>query len=150
MYLEASTGWLFSWRSYLDTPGVAQLSHMKNLFAPRKWYDLIPDQFHTVVTGGYGTVAPLGIGSVTTDTYATAARTPDGASIMVYMPTARAITVDMSKLAGTTAARWYDPTIGEYIDVSGSPFANTGTRQFTPPGRNQDDDGDWVLVLDVN
>ena len=46
------TGWLSSWRSRLDTPGVTQLSYMKNLFAPRKWYDLVPDQTHTVVTVG--------------------------------------------------------------------------------------------------
>jgi hypothetical protein len=27
---------------------------MKNLFVSAKWYDLIPDQTHTVVTAGYG------------------------------------------------------------------------------------------------
>jgi Protein of unknown function (DUF4038)/Putative collagen-binding domain of a collagenase len=144
------TGWLFNWRSYLDTPGVIQLSHMKNLFAPRKWYDLVPDQTHTVVTEGYGTPAPFGTGSVTTDTYATAARTSDGTLVIVYMPTTRTITVDMSKLSGPAAATWYDPTIGEHIDVSGSPFANTGISQFTPAGKNHDGDGDWVLVLEAN
>jgi hypothetical protein len=143
------TGWFFSWRSHLDTPGVMQLSYMKNLFVSRKWYDLIPDQIHTVVTDGYGTPASLRSGSVTADTYATAARTPDGTLIIAYMPTIRTIAVDMSKLSGSTAARWYDPTACEYIDVSGSPFANTGTRQFTPPGKNHDGDGDWLLVLEV-
>src|SRR5882724_7892706 len=41
------------WEANLDTPGVVQLSYMKNLFAPRKWYDLVPDQTHTVLTAGY-------------------------------------------------------------------------------------------------
>ena len=41
------------WEANLDTPGVIQLSYMKNLFVSRKWYDLIPDQTHTVVTAGY-------------------------------------------------------------------------------------------------
>ena len=127
-----------------------QLSYMKNLFAPGKWYDLVPDQTHTVVTDGYGTPAPLGTGSVTTDTYATVARTPDGTLIIVYMPTIRPITVDMSKLSGPSAARWYDPSAGDYINVSGSPFLNTGSRQFTPPGKNHDGDGDWVLVLEAS
>ena len=81
--------------------GVVQLSYMRDLFALRKWYDLIPDQRHTVVIDGYGTPAPLGTGSVTTDTYATAARTSDGKLAVVYMPTIRTITVDMSQLAGT-------------------------------------------------
>ena len=53
-----------AWRSKLDTPGVIELSYMKNLFAKRKWYDLVPDQAHTVVTDGYGTPAPFGTGSV--------------------------------------------------------------------------------------
>ena len=139
-----------AWRSKLDTPGVIQLSYMKNLFAKRKWYDLVPDQAHTVVTDGYGTPAPFGTGSVTTDTYATAARTSDGTLIIVYMPTIRTITIDMSKLAGVTAAHWYDPTTADYINVNGSPFVNSGHRQFTPPGKNGDGAADWLLVLEAN
>jgi hypothetical protein len=145
--LRLSARRLFGWRSNLDTPGVVQLSYMKNLFAMRKWYDLVPDQSHTAVIDGYGTAAPFGTGSVTTDTYTTAARTPDGTLLVLYMPTIRKITVDMSKLSGPATAQWYDPTTGEQTDVSGSPFANTGTREFTPPGNNHDGDGDWVLVL---
>ena len=144
------SGWLFSWRRKLDTSGVMQLSYMKQLFASRRWYDLVPDQTHAVITDGYGMPASLGSGSVTTDTYATAARTSDGALIMVYMPTSRTVSVDMSKLAGTAAARWYDPTTGKYVSISGSPFLNSGTRQFTPPGNNHDGDGDWVLVFEGN
>ena len=144
------SGWLSSWRSKLDTPGVTQLSYMKSLFAPRKWYDLVPDQTHTVVTDGYGTAAPFGTGSVATDTFATVARAADGTLVIAYMPTIRTITVDMSKLAGTTAAHWYDPTTAKNINVDGSPFVNSGSRQFTPPGKNGDGDGDWVLVLEAN
>jgi hypothetical protein len=144
------TGWFSSWRSHLDTPGVMQLRYMKNLFAPRKWYDLVPDQTHTVVTDGYGTPAPFGTGSVATDTYATAARTPNGTLIIAYMPTIRPITVDMSKLSGSAAARWYDPTTGEFIPAADSLFANVGARQFTPPGNNHDGDVDWVLVLEAS
>jgi len=70
--------------------------------------------------------------------------------MILYMTTTRTITVDVSKLAGTTAARWCDPTTGEYINIRCSPFPNAGARQFTPPGNNHDGDGDWVLVLEVN
>ena len=31
-----------------DTPGVIQLSYMRNLSCSRKWFDLIPDQTHAV------------------------------------------------------------------------------------------------------
>jgi hypothetical protein len=148
--LSLSAGRLFGWRSNLDTPGVIQLSYMKSLFAARRWYDLVPDQDHAAVIDGYGKVTPLGTGSITMDTYATAARTPDGTLIMVYLPTIRGITVDMSKLRGAAAAHWYDPTTGNYIAVDASPFANTGTREFTPPGKNHDNNEDWVLVLETN
>jgi len=166
------------WEANLDTSGVIQLSYMKNLFVSRKWPDLVPDQIHTVVTAGYdsfscdvGKFAAYvskdpdslmarafgrirrysGIGSITSNTCATAARTSDGSLVIVYMPTVRAITVDMSKLAGTTTtARWYDPTSGEYADVKGSPFANEGSREFIPSGANKSGQGDWVLVLEAS
>ena len=161
------------WQKNLDTPGVIQLRYMKNLFVSRKWYDLVPDQTHTVVTAGYDRFSCIvgkfvayaskdqdslilkafrkysGIGSITSNTCATAARTSDGSLVMVYMPTIRAITLDMSKLTGTATARWYDPTSGEYADVKGSPFANEGSRQFMPSGANKSGEGDWVLVLEA-
>jgi hypothetical protein len=65
------------------------------------------------------------------------------------MPTIRTITVDMSKLADITTARWFDLTNGRYVAANGSPFANAGDRQFTPPGNNSAGDSDWVLVLEA-
>ncbi len=64
------------------------------------------------------------------------------------MPTRRTITVDMTRLRGPVTARWYDPTNGTFSTISGSPFANSGTRNFAPPGKNSAGDGDWVLVLE--
>ena len=190
--LSGATGQLYSsahswqlqkgWKSNLDTPGVIQLGYMKNLFASKKWYDLIPDQTHTVVTAGYGRFSCLAgmalayygkdpslfkdlsfiagvlgrlrkhfaIGSITTSTCVTAARTSDGSLVMAYLPTILTITVDMSKLASMATARWYDPTNGEYTNIDGSPFVNTGSRKFTPPGNNSSGDGDWVLMLEVS
>jgi hypothetical protein len=89
------------------------------------------------------------MGSITSSTCASAARTSDGSLVMAYLPTIRTITVDMSKVASQAAARWYDPTSGGYADIHGSPFANTGNRSFTPPGNNSSGDGDWVLVLEA-
>jgi hypothetical protein len=50
----------------------------------------------------------------------------------------------------TTSARWYDPTTGAFTAISGSPFANSGTRAFSPPAANHADGfSDWVLVLET-
>ena len=91
-----------------------------------------------------------GLGTFGTDDYVTAARTADGRLAIAYLPSARTITVDISKLSGpAVTARWYDPAAGTFPQITGSPFANTGDRQFTPPGNNADGPGndDWVLVL---
>jgi Putative collagen-binding domain of a collagenase len=53
----------------------------------------------------------------------------------------------MSTLSGPVQAQWYDPAEGTYAPVAGSPFANSGTHSFAPPGRNGDGDEDWILVL---
>lgn len=134
------------WKSQLDTTGARQLAYGTALFAPRQWYNLVPDQAHTVVTAGFGTYN--GGGSLGSNDYATTARTLDGKLVMTYMPTTRTITVDMTKLSGPVLARWYDPANGTFKPIAGSPFANTGSRQFTPPGNNDAGDGDWVLVLE--
>ena len=85
-----------------------------------------------------------------TNDYATAARASDGSAILIYMPTSRTITVDMSKITGSSVtARWFDPTNNTYSTVAGSPFANSGSRQFTPPGNNAEGSSDWVLVLEA-
>jgi hypothetical protein len=141
--------WPRGWRLMLDTPGVAQLSQMKSLFAGLDWQDLVPDQNHAIVTVGAGDPAPLRTGSVRSDFYATTAATPDGRLAMSYLPSAREIAVDMSRLAGPVRARWYDPTDGRFSEIEGSPLPNSGTARFHPPGKNRDGDEDWVLVLEA-
>jgi chitodextrinase len=136
------------WQSNLDTPGSHQMAFVKFLFESRPWYNLIPDQTHTVVTAGYGSYADGG--ALGDNDYLTAARTGDGGLVMAYMPTVRTITVDMSRLAAPAYAAWYDPTNGTFSPVAGSPFANAGTRTFTPAAHNGDGDEDWVLVLDAS
>jgi hypothetical protein len=164
------------WEAKLDTPGVRQLGYMKDLFYTLRWYDLVPDQAHVVVTAGYYGVAGsigrfstyvgqssgwearifhyfkrlTGLGNISTNTYAPAASTSDGSLVMAYLPTIRPIAVDMSKLAGPARARWYDPTNGVYQDASDLPLPNAGSRSFTPPGTNSAGDGDWVLLLEAS
>ena len=147
------------WDSYLDTLGVKQLEIWKNLFSSLPWQDLVPDQDHATLTAGYGTfgndeihldpksLSALIDSRVSLSDYATAARTPDGSYIAVYIPTARTITNNMSRLRGPVAAEWFDPTTGIYQAISGEPFRNAGSRRFTPPGKNAAGDGDWMLLL---
>jgi hypothetical protein len=141
--------WTFAngWQNNLDTPGAKQMVFLQALFTPRTWYNLVPDQNHSVLTAGTGTFSSSG--QVSANDYAAAARTPDGNLVLAYLPTLRTVTVDMTKLSGATTARWYDPSNGSYTAIAGSPFPNTGARNFTPPGNNSGGDPDWVLVLEA-
>ena len=146
--------WPFSggWKEKLDTPGAKQMAHLRALFDPRPWQDLVPDQKHELVTAGYGTFddsTTPGNAYVMTSDYVTAARTADGTLAMAYLPSRRLVTVNMSKLVGPVIARWYDPSSGKYEKISDSPLPNKDHHTFTPPGNNADGDGDWVLVLET-
>ena len=134
------------WKSALNTTGVRQFGYVTRLFSGLPWFDLVPDQDHSVVTSGYGTFSQDG--TVNDNDYATTAMTRDRTLVISYLPTPRSITVDLSRLAGARAsARWYDPSSGRYAAISGSPFATDGARSFAPPGPNHEGAGDWVLVL---
>lgn len=139
--------WQFldGWERYLDTVGSRQFTYVTNLLGHRRWFDLVPDTAHQLVVSGYGSDSYHG--SVNENDYVTAAATPDGKLAIAYLPARRPVEVDLSKLSGPVRAQWYDPAAGTYAPAGGSPFANAGTRSFTPPGPNHDGDGDWVLVL---
>ncbi|HXH50218.1 MAG TPA: glycoside hydrolase family 140 protein [Terriglobia bacterium] len=123
-----------TWRQAMDLPGSVGMKHWGNLFRSRKWHELIPDEKHEVVVKGLGEFRGLD--------YLAAANTADGSTVIVYMPTSRAITVDMSKLSGSKAtAWWFDPRSGGASDAGA--FATQGLHAFSPPGP-----GDWVLVVD--
>jgi hypothetical protein len=136
------------WKNNLDTVGIQQLSWMNQLFAARDWHDLVPDRDHQVLTHGFGHFSKSD--SITTDTYATAAATPDGRLGMAYLPSIRKVTIDMSKFSGPVTTRWFDPTNNSFTTIVGSPFQNSGDKHFTPPGNNSAGDGDWVLVLEAD
>jgi len=140
--------WSFKsgWQSHLDTPGAAHLKLWKEFFTAIAWQDLVPDQEHSILTAGFGNYGTMET-RVSESDYATAAATPDGSVMVAYMPTARTITVNMATLKGPARAQWFDPANGAYQAVPGGPFPKGGSRQFKPPGKNHDGDGDWVLLL---
>jgi Protein of unknown function (DUF4038)/Putative collagen-binding domain of a collagenase len=123
-----------TWQESLDLPGSVGMMHWGRLFRSRPWYDLVPDQDHKVVTDGLGEFNGM--------SYLAAGRTPDGKTVIAYLPSRRTITVDMSKVAGQRAQGWwFDPRSGAASEAG--EFPTTGRQQLTPPA-----EGDWVLVLD--
>ncbi len=140
---------LSGWRDQTNllSPAVIDIQHLSQLFRPRKWYDLVPDQRHRLISGGYGTYGTTANPAL--NDYATAAMTPDGTLGLVYSPTNHTLTVQMTNFSNTVVARWYDPTAGTYREIVGSPFPNTISTNLTTPGSNAGGDADWVLVLET-
>lgn len=127
--------WNFAagWPSALNSTGSRSMGYYRRLFISRAWDKLVPDIAGTVLTGGRGALGP---------DYAMAARTADGATIIAYAPTQRALTIDMTKVAGTTArAWWFNPATGVATLIAD--YATSGNRSFAPPAA-----GEWVLVVD--
>jgi hypothetical protein len=134
------------WKDQFDTIGATQVAYMVRFFTSLRWYDLVPDQGHTLVTAGFDTPTAA-VGGVFDSDYVTAAATADGSQAVIYLPTPRTITVDMSRFQAPMTARWFDPTNGTYAGAAEGLLPNTGTRQFTPHPTNSQGDGDWVLLL---
>lgn len=132
--------WRFDpgWANVLNDPSAFQMGNLRSLFGSRAWYNLVPDQDHTVVTDGYGTFGE--------NDYVMAARTSDGNLLMAYLPEGKSLTVDLSKFNRSVRAQWFDPTNGSYRD--GGSFNNSGSQSLSPSSTNAAGGRDWVLVME--
>ncbi len=130
--------WFFGsgWQEALDLEGSTSMEIMGRLFRSRYWYKLVPDYDHTVLVSGFGSISDI--------SYASAARTDDGKTIIAYLPRPRTVGVDLSTLVASEAiVRWYDPSSGEVVEIGR--FPADSVHDFTPPSHRGDD---WVLVID--
>src|SRR5436190_2977089 len=134
-----------NWQSHLNTQAVRELGYFKSLMTSVAWYNLVPDQTHSLLTAGYGTFGDTG--HVGNNDCAMAAKAPDGSLAIIYTPVSHNMTVAMGNFAGLVTARWFDPTNNTFQTVVGSPFPNTGSHNFATPGNNSAGDPDWVLLL---
>ena len=74
-----------------------------------------------------------------------ATRGADGGYAMIYDPSGRPFTVDLTRLSGSDLrAAWFDPTTGTATEFA--TFPSDGRREFTPP--TSPDAPDRVLILD--
>ena len=135
-------GFYSGWQNAMDEGGSYGMANLRRLMDSRPWWTFVPDLNNTIVVAGFGDPNS----SDPSQYYVTAARISDGSSLWAYVPTGRTITVDMSKISGSTVKTWwYSPRTGNAAAIG--QFANVGLRDFTTPvseGSTQD----WVLVAD--
>jgi hypothetical protein len=115
-----------SWREGLDTPGIRNLTVMKDFFEALPWWELRPAQ-------GLLAVQP---GADEPKRFIAVAATDDGRAVVAYLPEGGAIR--LQGLRRPLQARWFDPRDGTYAQA-GQVEAEAA---LTAP-----DEQDWVLVL---
>lgn len=136
----------------LHSPGAQQMALVKQVFANREWFKLIPDDAHRYVTAGFGKPDTDSMASHLNSNYVTVAATANGSLMMAYIPPTtedhEPLTVDLSRFSGSVFARWYNPETGAYTDLGG--IKNVGTHTFAPPtDRHADGANDWLLILET-
>ncbi|MDX2286526.1 MAG: glycoside hydrolase family 140 protein [Bacteroidia bacterium] len=123
---------IIGWEKALQAKGAWQMQHLKNLVLSRPLFARTADP--ALVLSSPGTDYRDRI---------IAARDTAGSYAMVYLPQSKPVTIDLTRLAGTSKrAWWYDPATGRAR--SAGPVSNTDSQTFTPPATPQD----WVLVID--
>jgi hypothetical protein len=121
------------WYDALNQPGAAQLKHLATLMLSRPYFNRIPDQTLLASAGD------------TNATHMRATRASDGSYAFVYLPTNRSVTVNLTKLSGTTIrASWFDPQTGITQPIGEFAKGTQTSRTFTPPASLRDS----VLILE--
>jgi len=145
-YFYGSSDWQFhqGWEDRLDTAAVSQLDALHDWFVRLEWWSLVPDDMDPLVIDGRGQRVGIDDRSDVLDNdYVTAARTANGSLAVIYVPSERTISLDMSKIDSTQSTVWVDPadpsrTAAAKIDSQG---------RTTTPGKNVEGDGDWLLLI---
>jgi hypothetical protein len=135
----------------LKTIGASQFGVVKRVLTGIPWYELVPDQSHSLMTAGYGkqnTIdSGLDISCLNSTNYVTTALTADHKYSVSYAPVPTTLSLNMAEYATMVTLHWVDPTNGAIKELNGgAEYANAGTQTFTTPGENAEGATDWVLV----
>lgn len=135
-----------AWKTVLETPAVTQGGAIVNYFRTLDWWKLVPDAGNTFLTAGQGTkpssgTQDSGAPDPLESTYATAAVSADGTLGVVYVPTARAFTIDLAKLGGGRQGWRVDPA-----SLVATPLSSV-TASNAAAGTNSAGQSDWLYVF---
>ena len=132
--------WLHGYKGYSPAQAVLwnsglDAARMKAFLDTTQWWRLRPDVGHTFIVFGNGTPGAVD--------YAVGALADDNSFGVVYLPTARNLTLKLPTGNGYTL-RWFDPSNGSYR--SGSVSGPSGASVvMTHPGNNASNAPDWVI-----
>lgn len=121
------------WKEALTLPVATQMQHLKHLMLSRPFLSRIPAQ--SMVVGE----------QEDDENYVIATRDDEGSYAMVYFPTGKSVSLNLTVLAGDfVRGWWYDPRTG--VSFPASSFPTLDAVIIQPPSQGKGND--WVLVLD--
>jgi hypothetical protein len=124
-----------SWQDALNGPGSLSMSAIARVMTSIEWWRLRPDSEAGFLTDGIEGGQERAVASVADD---------DSWGI-VYVPTDRTITLDLTRLhANQVRLDWYDASTGEVRWTT--TVASSRSTMIQTPGDNAAGDGDWVLI----
>ncbi|RYZ34545.1 MAG: DUF4038 domain-containing protein [Sphingobacteriales bacterium] len=128
--------WKFDtpWKKYLNLPGALSLKHFYTFFSSLSWYKLVPDTSRQIAVSGMGEVA--------SNDYAVTAISSDRSFLVSYLPSSRAISINLSQLKPRRLfAQWFNPLSGERLPKN--KIYGKGIQKFQAPALSND----WVLLI---
>jgi len=121
-----------NWRA-MGSPATAETEYWYRFFVSWPWQELEPDIQHEAVTAGYGTFG--------SEEYVCVAHTAEWDLIIAYLPHGGTLTVDLSRLTGSSArVYWFDPTKGTTTEAERN--TRHGRAELSAPSAQS-----WVLVV---
>lgn len=137
---RGQTGWV----SAIPRTAFTEAQKIHETFEGIDWHRLVPDA-GLFLTSGAGTKPTTGTQDaagvdVLESTYATASLVSDGSLAVVYVPTARAFTVDLNRLGTSPMVFRVDPT-------TGATTMTAATTSITSAGPNASGATDWLYVF---
>lgn len=127
------------WREALDLAGSRDHARLGAFFRRLRWHELAPDLDDQLVTSGGGE----------RETKVTAASARDGKLAVVYIPSRRTLTLDLSAFPGPVTAQWSNPARDAQYAAHDAKLENRPGQPLVTPGDNGAGASDWVLVLEV-
>ncbi len=126
-----------TWFPRLEDPAFISTMNLVRQIRSRSWFNFKPDQSHTVIIAGAGSV-PLEHESTMLES--------NGSASITYLPTARAITINMAKFNSAKTLKWFDMTNNTFRDIG--TYESTGTVALPARPANSSGQYDWILVIE--
>jgi hypothetical protein len=122
-----------NWKDELVSAEELTATHTARFFRTLPWWKLLPDTSRRIFPHQ--------------DAICAAARTADGRTAVLYMPTRRTVATNLAVMPGERIhIRWFNPRSG---DFHSSGTVTPAAREFAPPAGSNDAQEDWVLLLET-